>query len=338
MGQRRQTRSRFRFLQRLGPFSFLALACAATSACSESDGASGGPSTGDSEAGGDGPARPTVPRGRCAAGTRTGDFSVVREPDVTTVRGQVWDKAVSSRLVTEVASDGDCRLSRSENPRCSPSCDGSETCTAQGQCVVPRLSQGVGKVAISGLARPVEMEPLLPGNNYFAAADLPMPGFEPKAAIALTADGAGSPGFQLVGIGSEGLELPSEAWVLTPGQPFVVTWNAGSVAAAVVRVALNVDQHGTAPLSLSCETADDGELHIAASLVDALLAAGVTGFPSGHVNRETIDHAAYGAGCVELAIGAHVRRGLGVAGYTACTKAGDCPEGKTCNVKLQRCE
>jgi hypothetical protein len=263
---------------------------------------------------------------------------VVLEPDVTTVRGQVWDKPSSSRIVTEVARQGDCWLTKSENPRCSPSCSGTETCGADGQCAPTPLSRSVGDVTLSGLARAVKMSPLMPGNNYFVSGDFPARGFEPEANILLEAAGGDLQPFSLRGMGVAQLELPAADWQLERGKPFVVTWNAGSVPAAVVRISLNVDQHGSAPLALGCETPDDGELSIDARLVDALLDAGVTGFPSGHVNRETVDSIEQGQACVELAIGAHVRRGLKVAGYTACMKQSDCPSGQTCNLELQRCE
>lgn len=201
-----------------------------------------------------------------------------------------------------------------------------------------QVSRSVGDVTISGLARPVQMSPLMPGNNYFVSGQFPAQGFEPGAAVRLQAAGGDLKPFTLRGVGVEQLELPEAAWLLERDKPFVVTWNAGSVAEAVVRVSFNVDQHGTAPLVLSCETEDDGEISIDTALINALLDAGVTGFPSGHVNRETVDSIQQGSACIELAIGAHVRRGLKVAGYTACMKQSDCPDGQTCNLQLQRCE
>lgn len=276
--------------------------------------------------------------GRCASGTRTGDFSAVLEPDVTTVRGQVWDKPSSSRILTEVLRKGDCWLTKSENPHCSPSCSGSETCGADNQCTSAPLSRSVGTVTISGLAQAVEMQPLMPGNNYFVSGDFPAQGFSAGSQVTLAAAGGDLKPFALRGVGVAQLELPEAEWLLEPDKAFTVSWNVGAETEAVVRVSLNVDQHGTAPLNLACETADDGELTIDVELINALLKAGVTGFPSGHVNRETVDSTKQGSACVELAIGAHVRRGLKVAGYTACMKPSDCPEGKKCNLQLERCE
>ena len=262
----------------------------------------------------------------------------VLEPDVTTVRGQVWNRALATRVTTEVAREGDCWLTKSESPRCATPCSGTDVCGAEERCVPASVSRSVGDVKVTGLAAPVAMSPLMPGNNYFVSGDFPARGFEPGASIDLSATGGDLEPFELHGIGVEGLELPADDWILRADVPFVVTWQAGTTKGAVVRVSLNVDQHGSAPVNLACETADDGELSIDAVLVNALLEAGVTGFPSGHVNRETVDSVQLANGCIELSVGAHVRRGLGVDGYVACTKQSDCPEGKTCNLKLQRCE
>lgn len=342
------------------------LSCAALAACSEAAeeapaqggspqtaGAAGAKNDGGAHAGGTssnggtrtdtagagGSSEPVVElHGRCAAGTRIGDFSAVLEPEVTVVRGQVWNAAVATRVTTEVAREGDCWLVKSESPHCETSCAGSEVCSADARCVPAPASRSVGKVVMRGLLAAVEMSPLMPGNNYFVSGDFPEKGFDPGSAIALEAAGGDVSGFSLHGVGVENLELPEADWVISKGHPFTLSWSQGSVSDAVVRVSFNVDQHGSAPVNLACETADDGELTVDAKLIDALIDAGVTGFPSGHVTRETVDSVSVDSGCIELSIGAHVRRGLGVEGYVACTKQADCPDGKTCNLKLQRCE
>jgi hypothetical protein len=89
---------------------------------------------------------------------------------------------------------------------------------------------------------------------------------------------------------------------------------------------------------MTCLTEDDGELEITAKLIDALLDAGISGFPTGNVYRETLDSVELDAGCVELGVGAHEQRTLKVAGYVPCMKQADCPDGQTCNVALERCE
>jgi hypothetical protein len=65
-------------------------------------------------------------------------------------------------------------------------------------------------------------------------------------------------------------------------------------------VRVNVDQHGTAPVTIVCDTADDGGFAIPVALIDAMFDAGVSGFPSGALVRRTVDRTAGDAGCIDL--------------------------------------
>ena len=279
-------------------------------------------------------------RGPCADGTRLGGFEAMLEQDYTSIRGKVLNAVVSSAILTELASDSGCKLVKAENPYCSGGCDSGQVCSSDAKCVAAAVSQSVGNVAISGLAAAATMKPVVPGNNYFVSGDIefPHPGFEPGSATALTATGGDLPGFSLYGKGVAALALAQGDWILERTKPFLVTWTKGGVEEASLRITLRVDQHGTSPVTLTCVTDDDGELEVSATLVDALLDAGVTGFPTGQVYRETVDSVELGAGCVELAMAAHQQRTLRVAGYVPCRKQQDCPDGKTCNLPLERCE
>jgi hypothetical protein len=300
-----------------------------------SAGKGGGNSAGS---GGDMPA-PEL-RGPCKDGTRLGGFDATIEDDYTTIGGKVLNRFVRSTILTEVESDADCSLIKAANPYCSPSCGSGKVCSSEQECVEAALSQSVGTVDISGFLKPVNMTPVVPGNNYFVpgADDFPHPAFEPGAAVVLAAAGGDLPGFTLNGVGVAPLALDETDFELARGKPFKISWTAGDVAAARVRVTLRVDQHGNSPVTMTCLSPDDGELEIAAKLVDALLDAGISGFPSGNVYRETVDSVELDAGCVELDVGAHEQRALKVAGYVPCKKQADCPEGTTCNVALERCE
>jgi hypothetical protein len=65
---------------------------------------------------------------------------------------------------------------------------------------------------------------------------------------------------------------------------------------------LQIDQHGLSPVSVVCETADDGSLEVSAALVDRLFAAGISGFPNGTLIRRTADSQSAGGGCVDLVV------------------------------------
>lgn len=316
----------------------------ASSGGSKASGGTAAATTGGSggkaaQAGAGGAAAPEL-RGACPDGTRLGGFEAVLEQDYTSVRGKLLNAVVRTTILTEVASSSECKLVKAENPYCSGGCESGQVCSSDAKCVAAPVSQSVGQVELAGLAAAVRMLPVVPGNNYFVSGDVefPHPGFLPGAAIALTATGADLPGFSLSGKGVAALELAQGDWVLERTQAFLVTWTEDSVEDATLRITLRVDQHGNSPVTLTCVTADDGELEIPSTLVDALLDAGVTGFPTGQVYRETLDSVELSAGCVELAMSAHQQRTLRVAGYVPCRKQQDCPEGKTCNLQLERCE
>ena len=81
-----------------------------------------------------------------------------------------------------------------------------------------------------------------------------------------------------------------------------------------------------------------GGLALAVVLVGAMLAAGVTGFPSGSITRRTADHAAAGAGCMDLTVASGRTVPVDVIGYTPCVSDAECPDGQTCDLELQICE
>lgn len=299
----------------------------------------GAGSSAGNDAGGTG-GGPAALRGPCKNGTRIGGFDATLEDDYTTISGKVLNKFVRSTILSEVESDDACTLLKAENPYCSGGCASGEVCSSDSVCVASAVSQSVGDVAIVGFAQPATMKPVVPGNNYFVSGDVefPHPGFEPGAPALLTAQGADLPGFTLRGTGVASLTLAAGDWQLERGKPFAISWDEGNVAEARLRVTLRVDQHGNSPVTMTCLTEDDGELEIAAKLIDALLDAGISGFPTGNLYRETIDSVELDAGCVEFGVGAHEQRTLKVAGYVPCMKQADCPEGATCNLALERCE
>jgi hypothetical protein len=300
-----------------------------------------GNSVGGSDGGsGDSSGAPAQLRGPCKDGTRLGGFGATLEDDYTTISGKVMSKFVRSTILTKVQSDDACTLIKAENPYCAGGCASGEMCSSDATCVASAISQSVGDVAIAGFARAVSMKPVVPGNNYFVSGDVefPHPGFEAGAPAELSAQGGDLPAFSLHGTGVARLQLAGDDWQLERGKPLAVTWDEGAVGDARVRVTLRVDQHGNSPVTMTCLTEDDGELEIAAKLVDALLDAGVSGFPTGNVYRETLDSVELDAGCIEFSVGAHEQRTLKVAGYVPCMKQADCPDGTTCNLTLERCE
>ena len=106
---------------------------------------------------------------------------------------------------------------------------------------------------------------------------------------------------------------------------------------AVVRVDVNIDQHGNSPVVLQCDFPDTGSAVISAALVDALLTSGVSGYPNGRISRRTVDSAPVGDGCMEFIVASPRGPDVRVIGHTPCKSDTDCPEGETCNVAVETC-
>jgi hypothetical protein len=307
-------------------------------------GASGGAASGGAASGGagGGGAAPGVtfvtPRGPCEVDSRVGRFSVEKQVDFGVVQGTVSDGVVPSAIPALVFEQGNCQLVERRNLVCLPACVGSETCGEAGTCIPFPRQISVGDVAISGLTKETLMSPQQPGNSYFApGADNPP--YQVQGEVVLSASGATDlPAFQLFGVGSEPL-AQAPTWVLEAGTDLLVEWAAPTAdVAATVLVELTIDQHGTSPLSLSCEFPDTGGASVPAGVIDRLIGAGISGFPNGRITRRTADHVDIAAGCVELTVGSPLAASVSVSGHTPCNGAGDCPEGQTCNVPVQTCE
>ena len=281
----------------------------------------------------------TVPlAGPCPLDQALGGFSVVSDDLLSVVAGAVADGVVPLTVLDEVATEGDCTLLRRVAPFCDPPCAADETCGLDSECAPYPTQQDVGTVTVEGLLEPVSMEPSDPGNNYYALG-LPHPPYEPGALITLHADGAFFPAFELYGVGLVPLELVPGEWVLDEGNPLEVRWAApGATVRSTVHLRVTIDQHGTSPLQLDCDFADTGSGTVRASLVDAFVASGVTGFPSATLTRRTVDSLSLAEGCVELGVEWSGPGDLRVEDYTPCTEQADCPPDEICNTALEICE
>jgi hypothetical protein len=280
----------------------------------------------------------TAPRGPCELGERVGGFSIEKQASFGVIQGAVTDGVVPTAIPRLVLEQGTCRVLERRNLACQPACVGAQTCGESGTCIPYPRQVSAGDVTISGLTRETVMSPQQPGNAYFApGADNPP--FTAQSNIVLSAAGAGEllP-FQLFGVGSEPL-AQAPAWVLEVGVDLALAWPAAATAVGTtVLFELTIDQHGISPLSLSCEFEDTGSASVPAAIVDQLIGAGVSGFPNGRITRRTADHVDLGVGCVELVVGSPLAASVSVAGETPCNGSGECPQGQTCNIPLQRCE
>ncbi|MBN2191489.1 MAG: hypothetical protein JW751_01630 [Polyangiaceae bacterium] len=280
-------------------------------------------------------------RGACPVDERIGLFTVQTDEEmpIASFDGGVKDGLDPNRIPEVMASDGDCVLLRPPRYVCDPPCSSGSTCGPGGQCQLMARGQSVGTILVEGLAPPyaeLELEPQGPGNVYYQSLSLPP---VPPGGLVNLATTAGFLGaVSLRGVGVDPLVMVSEAILLEEGEASSLRWEPPKTSTQTrARLSLSVDQHGVSPARLVCDFADTGAIYVPAAMVDALLEAGITGFPSAALARHTVDSATVAAGCVELEVLSFWPIAVSVSGYTPCVGQGDCPDGQTCNTTLQFC-
>mgnify|MGYP006971716379 CR=1 FL=1 len=277
--------------------------------------------------------------GECPMAQDLGGFLVSSEEGRSGVDGAVADGVVPISVLEQIASEGDCRLMRRNNPYCDPACEPGFTCDFEGACLPYPSNQDLGAVTITGLAAPVELEPVFPGNTYYDTS-LPSPPFDAGDLITLRMPGGAYGPATLYGVGVEAIVPLDEEWSVEDGVDLLVRWQApsGAVNRGEIALSLNIDQHGATPGTLLCSFEDDGQATVPAGILQALIATGVTGYPSGALERRTQDRVDVTAGCMDFTVASPATVRVDVVGYTPCVSDADCPDGQECNLELQICE
>jgi hypothetical protein len=291
--------------------------------------------------GGGGNAAPGVLDRPCADAMRFGGFELVLVAPTPTAEGYaqligtIQDKANPNKIWQAAATDGDCRLM--VGTPCTTSCTLPSICDGA-SCVPGPTTKTVGMVTVTGLNSPLSATPN-PQKNYYAPAS----GFPPApvgANVVLTAAGGDYAGFSLRGAGFPVIESPSTALPFQMGKPFTATWTPppAPVASRMI-VKVDIAFHGGVDAQIQCDVADNGSVTVPASLVDALLAKGVAGFPTAFLTRRTIDSTDVGGGCVDFAMTTVFNGNTGIQlmipGITSCNEDMDCPTGMTCGPDLK---
>jgi hypothetical protein len=304
-------------------------------------GAAGNPS-GTGGAGGGGAPPGAIDR-PCADAMRLGGFELALVAPTPTVEGYaqlvgaVQDK-VDPRMIWRAATtEGDCQLML--GPACTVSCTLPSVCDGA-SCVPGPTTKTVGTVTVAGLNSPLSAMPNSQ-KAYYAPASVS--GFPPAAVganVMLTASGGDYAGFSLRGAGFPLIQSPSTSLPFEMGKPFTVTWTPPPAPVATrMFVTVDIALHGSANSKIQCDVPDNGSLTVPASLVDALLARGVAGFPTAYLNRRTVDSTDVGGGCVDFAMTTVFNGTTGIQlmipGFTSCHEDTDCPTGMTCGQDLK---
>jgi len=274
--------------------------------------------------------------GNCALADHVGGFVAGYEPSYSAFSGSVADGVVPLNVLEQVGEDGSCTLLRRNNPFCDPGCNAGESCDFDGSCIPYPINHDVGVVTVTGLAKPVMLEPVAPTFSYFDTM-LPHPGFEPGALITVEATGGDYSPMVLHGIGVEMIVPTADELHLAPDTPLDVAWAPGDPL-TTMRLQLGVDQHGLSPLAMICSVpADAGNLTISGELMTQFLDNGISGFPSADFHFETVDSVEIEPGCVDFVVRSHVKVAVWIEGHTPCNVTPQCPEGQICDVMNQTC-
>jgi hypothetical protein len=247
--------------------------------------------------------------GDCPLERHIGGFEVTHRQEFAFVTGEVTESVIPLSVTALVAESGGCRLMRKDNPHCEVPCSAGQVCGPALACVPFPAKLDVGTVTIEGLREPITM--LADAANSYSAAGPAFPLFEAGDGIRLTTTAADVEAITLHGIGVEPLVLTNGDWVVRRDQPLDLAWTPGATGARV-RFTFNVDQHGNSPVTMVCDVEDTGGYQIDASMVNALIDAGVSGAGSANAYRETVDSATVGRGCIDLRVASHVRGRLRV--------------------------
>jgi hypothetical protein len=282
----------------------------------------------------------TVPlAGECSMAQDLGGFTVQAIETYSTVAGSVSDGVVPMTVLEEVASEGGCRALQRNNPFCDPPCGSDETCDFDGACLPYPETQDLGTVTISGLTEPVSMEPVPPGYTYFDTS-VGHPAYEAGALVTLRSSGGRWDPITLHAVGLPQLVPVEDTLLLVEGEDLLLHWDPpADPVRSELALRINIDQHGTSPISLYCSFEDDGEATVPASMVDLLVNAGVTGYPSGTMSRRTVDSVSLDDdGCMDFTLASSRTPDVRVDGFTPCHDDEDCPDGQECNEQLEICE
>jgi hypothetical protein len=319
--------------------SFVALAAWLGACASEAAPAGSEPGGGSGQGG---VAAIELPYEPCAAESAVGQFVIELAPEYTRVGGRVSDAVLPSRVPAELARAGGCRLVEAVVTSCEPGCPvASEVCGRDATCVPLPRARDLGRVTVYGLLVPLEMTPNAVTKSYAnpAVPVLPNPGFLPGADLRINTGTGDYPPFELRGWGITALSLAATDLQVSAGQALGITWQAADVAGpARVHVELNINQHGATSAWVECDFVDSGAAEIPATLVDGLIAVGLSGYPTLTAARRTATRVEVEPGCVDLLVTSEVISDISVDGIVSCDVSADCPVGQSCLPVERFCE
>jgi hypothetical protein len=254
------------------------------------------------------------------------------------VVGRVTDGPTPSVLAWDTtATSGACKLLVPRAPFCDPGCGSSHACLDEGGTSVCKpypKALNVGTVTLTGLkttsgATSITMSPILLTYQPTAGTVFQFPPFAEGDAVTVSASGDTVGAFTLSAKAIKPLAPLFDSIILADNQAVTLQWAPkGGTGSSTVSAQVDISHHGGLKGIIACEGPDDGQLTIAATLVNQLKALGIAGFPTVELARHA--SGARGDMSVDLWIESRVTRAVSIPGLVSCFDDEDCPSGQTC--------
>lgn len=224
--------------------------------------------------------------------------------DYATVGAEIWAAPLPTTQEV-VATEGDCTLLDGPTMNdwdCDPACDyGSEACI-DGSCVDYPARAPAGDIRVQGLAGGELV--LEESGGFYASPTVDPDLFDAGDPIRIASPGGDTPALDLSALGVETLSADLESLDFETGEPLALSWEPpGSGQPSRIRLVLETGWHGANSLTtIWCETEDDGELTVPASLTAEFDVPSCGECEQSELQRFTRDLVDFGAGPVELLV------------------------------------
>lgn len=272
---------------------------------------------------------------RCDRAQRLGSLGVNLTTDRTIVAGSVSNGVLPTSIPGVAAEAGGCQLLVPRTLLCS-SCESTQACAGDDQCVDKPSKVSVGKLQIEGLTGVTEVAPNGITLDYSKTVLDPFPAYTIGEPLTLRATGDAMSSFQAELIGVPAIKSDLTAVATKRGEPAVITWDTEGVVPeeSAVFVSFSVNVHGAVTGWIECTAPDTGEFEIPADLVTSLIDRGSSGFPRVDLERRSSATVELDEGCVELYVSSKLTLDIELDGLISCHDDDGCPEGQVCNDEL----
>jgi hypothetical protein len=263
----------------------------------------------------------------------------------TEITGHMYDGAAAELVIWDKKkTDGDCALYTPRTPFCE-SCESGQVCVDTNTCRKPPVTHAVGDVTLTGLNPPSSANPLMltevtndSGMTYISAEMLPMPPCTAGGVVSMSA--TGNRDYSAFSIQTQcipPLVVTNSSVAIEGGKTFTLTWTPSSVTESRIQLTFNLNHHGGSTGKIICDTADTGSLSVSGTLLQSLIALGVTGYPKATINRAVTGTTTVGSGQAQLELYSDVEFVAQLPGLVSCETDAECPTGQTCQVPGQMC-